>query len=434
MGGATANIRDMAQAGTCCAERWAPELGHTPCASPEAEPFAARRVRFLDAHRYALAVSEDRAGPGGVVIFAGGGTGGHIYPNVAIAEQLASRMPELRLHFWVSDRPGDAKIMERLPYSWSASPVQALPPLSKPWRAFAFLRRWSAAKRQFGAFLQKERVLALVTSGGFVSGPAMIGAHARALPRAMVNLDAVPGKANRRLQRYAQASFTVYPHASLDNAQTIGLPLRKQSRAPGDSAFCRERLGLDPQLPTLMVTGATHGATSIIESMMLLAKEESFKKSMQGWQLLHQCGSYDEQKLQAAYDAQGVNAKVVSFIQDMGAAWGASDVVVSRSGAGSVAEAWGNAVPTIFMPNPYHADGHQRVNCEPMIKAKAALEVQDLKEAQANLSKLKEALESLLQDSKARDEMRLASRASCPGDGAQTVAAWVCERLHSAED
>lgn len=365
-------------------------------------------------------------------MFAGGGTGGHIYPNVAIAEQLAKLVPELRLHFWVSDRPGDAKIMERLPYSWTASPVQALPPISKPWRALGFLRRWSAAKRQFGAFLQKEPVLALVTSGGFVSGPAMIGAQARALPRAMVNLDAVPGKANRRLQRYAEASFTVYPHASLVNAKTIGLPLREQSRAPGDAGFCRERLGLAAHLPTLMVTGATHGATSIIESMMLLAKETSFQQAMQGWQLLHQCGSYDVQKLQAAYDDQGVRAKVVSFIQEMGAAWGASDIVISRSGAGSVAEAWGNAVPTIFMPNPYHADGHQRVNCEPMIKAKAALEVQDLKQASANLPKLKETLERLLQDAETREAMRQASRASCPGDGAQTVAAWVQARLRGA--
>lgn len=140
---------------------------------------------------------------------------------------------------------------------------------------------------------------------------------------------------------------------------------------------------------------------------------------------MHQCGSYDVAKLQAAYDAADVRAKVVEFIQEMGTAWGASDLVISRSGAGSVAEAWGNAVPTIFMPNPYHADGHQRNNCAPMLAAGAAVEVVDHKDPTANAALLKTELLRLVQDEAARASMRQACRDSSPGDGAKTVAQWV---------
>lgn len=319
--------------------------------------------------------------------------------------------------------------MERLPYSWSASMVGPLPPLKKPWRALSFLAGWRAAKKQFQQFLAQHQVVALVTTGGFVSGPPSVLAAKRGVVSAMVNLDGVPGKANRRLRPYAQACFTVYPHPDLGDAQTIGLPLRKQSRLPGEAAHCRALMGLDAHRPTLMVTGATHGANSIIETMILLAQDPQFQDICQNWQILHQCGRYDVPKLQAAYDQAGIRAKVVDFIQEMGAAWGASDIVVSRSGAGSVAEAWGNAIPTVFMPNPYHADGHQRNNCAPMLKAKAALEVVDHKQAAANLEGLRQALVGLMQNPDARAAMKKASQASCPGDGAATVAQWVAAQV-----
>lgn len=363
------------------------------------------------------------------MLFVGGGTGGHIYPNVAIAEQLLALRPELRAHFWVSNRPGDEKIMHRLGYPWSASEVGPLPPLKKPWRAFGFLRGWQRSKQQFRDFVAANPVVGVVTTGGFVSGPPMVVAAKQGLLRAMVNLDGVPGKANRRLRPYAQACFTVYPHPVLGDAQTIGLPLRQQSRIPTTASECRDRLGLEPGRPTLMITGATHGATSIIETMMLLAKDPEIQVALADWQILHQCGSYDVQKLQKAYDASEVRAKVVAFIQEMGTAWGASDVVVSRSGAGSVAEAWGNAVPTIFMPNPYHADGHQRNNCAPMLEAQAAMEVVDHKQAEPNAPGLKRALLSLIQDPAAREQMRKACRSSSPGDGAAQVAHWVADQL-----
>lgn len=391
------------------------------------------RVRILDAHRYDCQVPTTKTGSTPVVLFVGGGTGGHIYPNVAIAEQLCARIPELTAHFWVSDRPGDAKIMQRLPYDWSFGSVGPLPPLKKPWRALSFLKGWNATKSKFRGFLQKHQVVAIVTTGGFVSGPPMVVAAEQGLVRAMVNLDGVPGKANRRLLRYAQACFTVYPHPSLDQAQRIGLPLRQQSRIPAPAFECRQRMGLDPERKTLMVTGATHGATSIIETMMMLVQEAQIQEALRDWQVLHQCGKYDVAKLQAAYDAAGVKAKAVDFIQEMGTAWGASDLVVSRSGAGSVAEAWGNAVPTIFMPNPYHADGHQRDNCAPMLAANAALEVVDHKEAKANVPGLQAALMQLLVDQDARDRMRQACEASSPGDGAEQVAQWVQESLQAAK-
>ncbi|MCA9708671.1 MAG: glycosyltransferase, partial [Myxococcales bacterium] len=139
----------------------------------------------------------DRSRGRGAVLFAGGGTGGHIFPNVGILEALRQRRPEVRAHFLVSNRPGDAKIMDRVGEPWTPSPVRPLPTLRRPWDALPFARAWRRGTAQVRDLLEREQIAVVVATGGFVSGPAIASAAGR--PRAMVNLDAVPGQANQLL-------------------------------------------------------------------------------------------------------------------------------------------------------------------------------------------------------------------------------------------
>ena len=366
-----------------------------------------------------------------IVYFAGGGTGGHIYPNVAIAERLREQQGEaLDMYFIVSSRPGDADIMKRLELPHIVLPVQPLPSLRKLWRAFDFYRCWLQSIQELRIEFRKQKPIALVTSGGFVSGPAMVVAYELQTPRVMVNLDAVPGRANRRMLNYRPNCFSVYPTATLPNAEIIGFPLRHASIGSNTRVEARRRLGIDPQRSTLFVTGATHGAQSVIEAMMALVKSDVYSSLLSPWQIYHQCGAYDVKQLQKHYDDHGLVAKVVHYCDQIGEAWRAADLCISRSGAGSVAEAWANATPTLFLPNPYHKDGHQRRNIEPLLSISGADWIEDRIDAQLNVESLGPKLKALIEDEDLREEMHNNLLNHVPLDGARRVADWIAEKLN----
>ena len=363
------------------------------------------------------------------VLFAGGGTGGHIYPNVAIAQRLVELRPDLTPHFLVSRRAGDADIVQAQGFTCTHSPVRPLPPLSRPWRFIGFYLAWRRAVAEARALMRERDVGLVIATGGYVSGPGVMAATKQGLPRVMVNLDAIPGKANKRLARYTTNIFSVYKTPILPTATIVGLPLRAASRGHTDPAEARRALGLEPETPVLFVTGATHGAESIIRALMALVASPEHVGLFSGWQVFHQCGRFDVATLQKAYDDAGVTAKVVAYCDRMGDAWSAATVTVSRAGAGSVAEAWANAAPTIFLPNPYHRDQHQRHNVEPLLDCNGAIVIDDEIDAQANLAGLGDALRQLMGDDAARQAMHTALRESEPPDGATAIAEWAAENL-----
>lgn len=369
-----------------------------------------------------------------VVLFAGGGTGGHIYPNVAVAERLlASSSPHgAQPHFLISGRSGDREILDRLGYRYTVSPVQPLPPLSRPWRLLPFYLAWRRAVAQVRRLLSERRVAAVVATGGFVSGPAVVAAlKGRGVPCALVNLDAIPGVANRRLARYRPSLFAVHETPHLPGARLIGLPLRRASMAEPDQARARATLGLDPDKPVLFITGATHGAESIIRAVMALIRSSEHAGVFEGWQVFHQCGTFDVAELQSAYDEAGIPALVVAYCDQMGAAWRAASLAISRAGAGSVAEAWANAAPTLFLPNPYHHDQHQKYNAQPVVDTGGALLVTDRIDPEANVPVLAGALQPLMGDPGALEAMRQALEESRPPDGAAALAGWIAEQLET---
>lgn len=371
--------------------------------------------------------SQRTPGPG-TVLFAGGGTGGHIYPNIGIAQQLAAQS-DVAIHFLVSNRPGDAAILDRFPYAYTASPAVPLPSARRPWKALNFVAAFRRSNKQINRLIGEHDVRLVVATGGFVSGPAIVTAARRRLPRVLCNLDAVPGQANRRLSALCTKIFSTYETPQLRDAERIGLPLRDVSRHEGDRGSARRKIGLDPDLQTLFVTGATHGAESIILALTELVGDPERAARFEGWQVFHQCGTFDADQLQASYDAAKVRAKVVPYCDEMGAAWCASDIAISRAGAGSVAEAWANAIPTIFLPNPYHADQHQRHNAAPLADCGGALIVTDHIDPPRTVESLAPALLDLMSDEQRRAAMSSALADSCPPDGARRVATHIAPLL-----
>ncbi len=369
------------------------------------------------------------ASPAPSVAFAGGGTGGHIYPNVGIAEALADLRPGARPHSIVSARPRDETVMNAMDYPWQATAARPLPSLRKPLSVAHFAGGWTRGSLQSARLLRSAGAKAVVATGGFVSGPAVLAARLLGIPAVMVNLDAVPGAANRALVRLCTKVFTAYPSDLLPGAELVGLPLRRVSRSTESPQQARSALGLAPDRPVLFVTGATHGAESVIRACMVLASDPAVGPALSRWQVLHQCGTFDVQQLQHAYDAAGVDAVVVDYLSSMGRAYGAADLVLSRAGAGSVAEAWANGCPTIFVPNPYHADQHQRHNAQPMVDAGAATMLTDHIDPADNAAHWGPVLADLLGNEASRQAMKTRAAASRPPDGAAAVARWLDANL-----
>lgn len=364
---------------------------------------------------------------GATVLFAGGGTGGHIFPSLAIAERLRERHASSKPHFVVSNRPLDAQVLQKAGEQFTA--IHAKPVSLKPWDWPGFASAWFSSVGQVGRLIQEMKVGAVVAMGGFVSAPAVSAARRAGVPVLLVNLDAVPGRANRMLAKHADEVFSVYRTTVLPHATIVGLPLRRSAVGPEDVREARSALGLDPERPTLFVTGASQGATSINAMMMELVSHAQPRRALQAWQILHLTGDRNADAVRVAYEKSGIPARVETFCNAMGHAWRAATIAISRAGAGSVAEAWANAIPTIFLPYPYHKDQHQRLNAEPMSRMGAALLYTDLIHAESNARQISGPLLALMSNSQRRTHMAELMRQHCPPDGADAVATWLINSL-----
>lgn len=355
-------------------------------------------------------------------LFAGGGTGGHLFPGLAIAERLRERMPESRAFFLCSERPLDEAILAKANVPFAAIPAR--PFSARPRALLAFLRDWSgaiaASREAIDAARREGAHVEVVTLGGFVAAPVAYAARRAGVPITMVNLDAVPGRANRLIAGGASRRFTVQG-AKAPMTWTQTPPIVRAAAVPkGPVESARQRLGLKRTAPTLLVTGGSQGARSLNEFMrrLLEIRPEMFT----GWQVLHQCGDGAENELRAAYDEAHVHAVVTAFCDSMGDAWAAADCAVARAGAGAVAEVWASNTPTLFLPYPHHGDDHQRFNAEPLVRAGGARLCRDLIDPGANAREAGPVLADLMSDEAGRRRMRDALQALGPADGADRIA------------
>ncbi|MDX9910420.1 MAG: UDP-N-acetylglucosamine--N-acetylmuramyl-(pentapeptide) pyrophosphoryl-undecaprenol N-acetylglucosamine transferase [Phycisphaerales bacterium] len=365
-------------------------------------------------------------------LFAGGGTGGHIYPGLAIVERLREIEPDARAVFLVSDREVDARILSAVGEAFVVIPAR--PIVFRPRGMLRFIGSWGGAVRAARAEIARARSgegdapreVVMVAMGGFVAAPCAQAARAERVPLALVNLDAAPGKANRWIARFAGMVLTgTQVEGEVARGWTrVGPIVRRAAIAPGDARACRSGFGLDPDRLTLLVAGGSQGAGSINAFVRAWVDSQDCPLRAGGWQVVHQAGRDDGEidTLRAAYERAGVAAHVTAFLDPMGPAWGAADLAISRAGAGSVAEAWANRVPTLFLPYPYHRDQHQRVNARALESCGGAVVETDRIDATENVRHIGETLLRLVRDASARESMRRALETLGPADGAGEAA------------
>ncbi|MDX1565460.1 MAG: UDP-N-acetylglucosamine--N-acetylmuramyl-(pentapeptide) pyrophosphoryl-undecaprenol N-acetylglucosamine transferase, partial [Phycisphaeraceae bacterium] len=305
----------------------------------------------------------------------------------------------------------------------SFTPLSVRPLPTRPWHVPGFGAAFWRSARLCKKVIQQQDIGAVVTMGGFVSGPAVWAARRLGVPTLLVNLDAVPGKANRWLGRWADHLFSCFEVAGLGpQVRSIGMPLRRSAMGSGNRDEDKKTLGLDPNRPLFLVTGASQGAASINRWMIAMTQEPAFVEAAGTWQILHLAGADQAEAVDAAYRSAGLSAKVLEFCDRMGAAWGAAELAVSRAGAGSAAEAAANAVPCLYLPYPFHKDQHQRLNVQPLERAGAAVVATDHVDPAQNQREIGPLLIELLSDQARRLSMREALEARNTADGAWVVA------------
>ncbi|MCC7204831.1 MAG: glycosyltransferase [Phycisphaeraceae bacterium] len=385
------------------------------------------------------------------IVFAGGGSGGHIFPNLAVIERLREMALDFTPHLIISPRPVDAQIVATA--QLAATPIPAQPFTPKPWRWPSWYAAWRRSVADVKTVLYRHQVKCLIATGGFVSAPALTAARALDIPNALVSLDAVPGKANRLMARKAGRIFSAYPVPDWPNAQVIDAPLRRAAVGPADHVVAKRQLGLDPARPMLAVFGGSQGAGTLNRLLIQLAATPDLRAVLTGhappqrptigindfagkfddtpqvWQIFHAAGADDVAAVRAAYAQAGLIAHVVPFCDRMDLAWSAADLAISRAGASSVAEAWANATPTVFLPYPFHKDEHQRLNAQPLADLGGAVIYRDLVDPVANAHQLTGPLISLLSNGVWRKTMADAMRLRPPSDGAAAIAQWIAQAV-----
>lgn len=303
------------------------------------------------------------------VAIACGGTGGHLFPGLAVAEELRHRGCALSL--LVSEKEVDRLAVQHV----TDMEVLSLPAVGLGRGALvAFLRGFARSYRQACKLFRVRPPQAVLAMGGFTSAPPILAGKRFGAATYLHESNTIPGRANRWLARVVDAGFVGFPETAgrLGRLRTAvtGTPVRPQF-TPGDPAGLRVRLGLHPGRPVLLVMGGSQGATGInnllVNSLPVLARRVPLL------QAIHLTGSVDFTSVKAAYAGAKVTAVVHEFYSAMEVLLGAADVAVSRAGASSLAELAAMRLPAVLIPYPAAVDDHQFYNARAFEQSGAAI-------------------------------------------------------------
>jgi len=349
-------------------------------------------------------------------ILAGGGTGGHVIPALAIAQQLQKQY-NAEILFIGTARGIENRLVPAAGFPLRLVQVGALKnvSLATRLRTFSDLPRsvWES-RRIFREF----RPDVVIGVGGYASGPGMLAAVLMRIPTLVFEPNFVPGFANRVVARFVSAAAVHFEETGryFRRCEVTGVPVRE--------AFFQ--ISGDPATPTVLVFGS-QGAHAINQVVMESAGEMLARTP--GLRIIHQTGERDFSDAQAAYAKLGGAVEAHRFIDDMPAAFARASLLICRSGASTVAEVTAAGKPAIFVPFPRAADDHQKSNAEALVKAEAAIM---LEETQLTRETLAASATSLLADGSRLRKMGEAARKLSHPNAARDIAAMAAKLAGAA--
>src|SRR5271165_1974862 len=361
------------------------------------------------------------------VIIAGGGTGGHVIPALAIAQQLKKQFAA-EVSFIGTARGIETRLVPQAGFPLELIQVGALKNVSLMTRAktvFDLPRAlWTS-----GRMLSDFRPDVVIGVGGYASGPAMFAAIRRRIPTLAFEPNVVPGFANRLVARFVSAAAVHFEETCeyFRNAKVTGVPVRE--------AFFRITPTTPDGIPMLLVFGGSQGAHAINQAM--IESLPGLRAKIPTIRIIHQTGQRDYETVLAAYQRLGMtqfdttktvempaapSGEVHKFIDDMPGAFARADLLVCRSGASTVGEITAAAKPAIFVPFPRAADDHQNVNARALERAGAAVVVE---ESSLEAAYLVDTIAALLSDPAGLRRMSTAAKSLAHPNAVQEIAEMV---------
>lgn len=296
------------------------------------------------------------------LIVAGGGTGGHLFPGIAVATAMRDRIASTRVLFIGTSRLLDQQALAGLGFELAALECGGV-------KGLGLSSRLRSLFLMPGALLASLRMLKrfkpdlVFGVGGYVTGPVLLAAKLLRVPIAIHEQNSVPGMANRMAGKLADRVFIslpcIPPFPPEKTVQT-GNPLRREIL----DASGREKQAADK--PTLLILGGSQGAHRV--NVLMMEAMERIQQQHLPLRLIHQTGTADQEQVANGYKNLGVDAEVSAFIQDMAEVYSRADLVVSRAGATTLAELAVMGLPAVLIPYPYAADDHQVTNGEYYVK------------------------------------------------------------------
>ncbi len=352
-------------------------------------------------------------------VFTGGGTGGHLFPGIAVAEQLRQTSVGVRVLFVGSDRPLEAELVREAGFSHEALP--AVSPSGHARHPIRFVRHnWNAYRRALG-ILQRFGPAAVIGCGGFASVPAILAARRLSIPILLLEQNVIPGRATRLFAPLAAQTCLAFDEARRHMPRraatvTTGNPVR---RAIVELSSARSFARGPAERPTLLVLGGSQGATAVNTALINSVAQDP--ESFRNWRLVHQTGNRDVSRVQVVYERWGLDVVVAPFFDDMQDRLAQADLVVSRAGGTSLAEIACAGLPAILLPYRHATDNHQWHNAEAFRSAGAALICRDAGDEGALAADLEVAMQSLMADAHRRMVMGAAARRLASPNAAREI-------------
>ena len=302
------------------------------------------------------------------MLIAGGGTGGHLFPGIALAEEVITRHPKNEVMFVGTRRGLEARVVPECGYRLEVITARGLKGVG-PVRLLLGLIALPLAFFESWRILMRYRPDVVVGVGGYASGPVVLAAKLQGVPTAVQEQNAFPGLTNRILGRFVRIVFVAFDESRryfpASKVQLIGNPIRRMLL----DNYLRSHRAHDKF--TLLVFGGSQGARGINDRVLEALDHLSELKDE--LHFIHQTGKKDLELVQSGYARRGFSAEVIEFIADMSSAYAKAELVICRAGAATLAELTVCKKASILIPFPAAADNHQEVNAQAMVAAGAAL-------------------------------------------------------------
>jgi UDP-N-acetylglucosamine--N-acetylmuramyl-(pentapeptide) pyrophosphoryl-undecaprenol N-acetylglucosamine transferase len=300
------------------------------------------------------------------IIFAGGGTAGHVLPGLAVAEAIVQLIPRARISFWGAGKPLERKLVNEAGFEYEAIP--AMPLAVSPGGAISFVATNLRGFYRAGAMLRTARARLVIGLGSYASVPTVRAARRSGIPYLLIEQNAIPGRATRWLASAAQHIHLAYEaaRAALPSgaiASVSGCPIRAEFLA------ARQLSPDENRQRRLVVLGGSGGARTLNEQVPLALYRAT--DSLAGWQIIHQTGPRDVAATANRYRKLGLGAQVGSFITNLASTLARTDFVIGRAGGSTLAELAALGVPALLLPYPHAKDDHQFRNAELYLAAHA---------------------------------------------------------------